>query len=849
MGLEYPSVSRRPNPDLEELFAQREQIDRALTERLARDVTVMFTDIVGSTEYFERRGDLEGVALLERHNKLLFPIVQGNGGRVVKTIGDAIMAVFDTGIDGVRAAAAMQKAIEEYRRSQTEDPLHIKIGLHGGKALLRDGDVFGDTVNTAARIGSKARGDEILLSESLFRSLPPDTEMGAAPRGSLELRGKSERIAVMALEWRPGASVLMETRGFGEGEVFEPTPVSGKDGAPSQELFVLELAIGANGLKVTALDGAADKGTVKAYEETPLSRPDIDRLAAPFSTFMHGGGTGAYLDLVRGHGAELFQRTLSGRARGRINSTSLRYLRLHLDDELVHVPWELMHDGREFLALRFAMGRMVSARGTASPEYDRPSHPGVDIAGHALVVSNPSGGLDSASHEGKAVAALLREGFRGEVKHVEGPVTRAAFLAALGGGGKSGCRILHFAGHAQRSTPTVKGGLLLADGVLTPDEICDAVGNKAPPLVFVNGCHASTSRGWIEAVQRTSSLASAFLMRGARHYIGPMWEIPDGDGLAFALRFYESALSGAPFGDAVRESRRALAASHQEPLSFAGYVLYGEPRTGFPAGSVTLEPSAKVRSAAAIPLAGLAIEEAIAHASGANTKARRAAKDEKAAWLRKGKSWFLRLSVLAIALEGGSFALQAWQMRQQSAAPATAAPAVAPVAAPLDPANAVPARVAAVANAKRREGPVRIGILPFKTMSGAEDIVLSDALAESVMTDFGDIEGVKLIERQQVTGETRDLKWSLEFENGGLVDPATRAAIGKLEGAEVVVIGGYQRSGKRIRANARFVDSETGEVLHALKAERDDGDVLALQDDLSKGVHDAVGAIKGKLRP
>ena len=108
----------------------------------------MFTDIVGSTEYFERKGDLEGIALLKRHNDLLFPIVGEHRGRIVKTIGDAIMAVFQADADAVGCAIAMQQTLAEHRRGQPRDAIHVRIGVHAGEALERDGDVFGDTVNT-----------------------------------------------------------------------------------------------------------------------------------------------------------------------------------------------------------------------------------------------------------------------------------------------------------------------------------------------------------------------------------------------------------------------------------------------------------------------------------------------------------------------------------------------------------------------------------------------------------------------------------------------------------------------------------------------------------------------------
>src|SRR5207237_186824 len=126
-----------------------------------------------------------------------------------------------------------------------------------------------------------------------------------------------------------------------------------------------------------------------------------------------------------------------------------------------------------------------------------------------------------------------------------------------------GCRLLHFAGHARA------GGFQLADGLASPEDVAAAMGARAPRFVFANGCSASTADGWADTARGAMGLASAFLLRGAEHYLAPLWDVPDADALTFALRFYEHALAGVPFGDAVRDARRALAGGPAAPLSFA----------------------------------------------------------------------------------------------------------------------------------------------------------------------------------------------------------------------------------------------------------------------------------------
>jgi len=553
--------------EIEKLFAQREEIDRALLERHSKEMAVMFTDIVGSTQFFEQKGDIAGMQLLRRHNDLLFPVVGAHQGRIIKTIGDAIMAVFDEPADAVKCALAMHRALDADR---VKPQIHIRIGIHYGRAFQADKDVFGDTVNTAARVAHEARGDEVLVSDAVLQKIPDQTGLRPFPRGAVALKGKAEPLDVIALLWNDKMPGPTHDERRAAREPLAPAP------APkSEELFVLEIQVAPAGLKVVALDGAADKGTVKAYAEVPLPRAQLDDIAHRFGTFMHKGGADSYLARIREQGAELFARSLSERARKHLAETSCRFLRLQLDDELVHVPWELSHDGNEFLALRFAIGRLVVARSETAPEIQLAAgHPGP-----ALVLSNASGGLPAADAEGEAVAGLLSDGFAAGVRHLKGPVKRKELLAAL-----PGCALLHVAGHAEQPRGREPGGFVLADGVVTPHELAAAVGAAAPPLVFANSCHASTGLGFAERARGVSDLASSFLMHGTQHYIGPMWEVGDDDALAFALRFYEGALAGIPLGEAARAARQELARMSRLPLSFAGYVLYGEPRTAMRAG-------------------------------------------------------------------------------------------------------------------------------------------------------------------------------------------------------------------------------------------------------------------------
>ena len=151
-----------------------------------RQVTLLFTDLKGSTAMYERLGDLNAYALVREHFALLAATVQEHSGAIVKTIGDAVMAVFSRPTDAVSAALGIVGATERYNAEHGVPSLILKIGAHCGPSIavtLNDNlDYFGQTVNVAARVQSMADASEICLSELLY-SAPGVSELLAGSRG------------------------------------------------------------------------------------------------------------------------------------------------------------------------------------------------------------------------------------------------------------------------------------------------------------------------------------------------------------------------------------------------------------------------------------------------------------------------------------------------------------------------------------------------------------------------------------------------------------------------------------------------------------------------------------------
>lgn len=137
-----------------------------------RQVTLLFTDLKGSTAMYERLGDLNAYALVREHFALLGAAVQEHSGAIVKTIGDAVMAVFSRPTDAVSAALEILAQTERYNAEHGKPSFVLKIGAHCGPSIAvtlnENLDYFGQTVNVAARVQSLADAGEICISEALY---------------------------------------------------------------------------------------------------------------------------------------------------------------------------------------------------------------------------------------------------------------------------------------------------------------------------------------------------------------------------------------------------------------------------------------------------------------------------------------------------------------------------------------------------------------------------------------------------------------------------------------------------------------------------------------------------------
>jgi len=167
-------------------------------------LTFLFTDLRGSTELYERVGDLVAFDLVRAHFEVLNDIIAAEAGAVVKTSGDAVMATFSTADRAVAAALRMRDAMRDFRDARTGDGLLLKIGIHEGPCLAvvldKRQDYFGRTVNIAARVQDLADSRSILATERVVNhpgacNLLETSGLRPVPHRRM-LRGVAEEMAV-----------------------------------------------------------------------------------------------------------------------------------------------------------------------------------------------------------------------------------------------------------------------------------------------------------------------------------------------------------------------------------------------------------------------------------------------------------------------------------------------------------------------------------------------------------------------------------------------------------------------------------------------------------------------------
>ena len=165
------------------------------------EVSVLFADVSGSTKLYETAGDAVAHAAIEKCVNLMREKTITAKGRVIKTIGDEVMSAFPTADNAADAAIEMQSAIAELPPVGTTQ-IGIRIGFNHGPVVERDGDVFGDAVNLAARLAGVATKGQIITARDTVMLMSPMLKAATRAITTIQVKGKAQEIQVYELIWQ-----------------------------------------------------------------------------------------------------------------------------------------------------------------------------------------------------------------------------------------------------------------------------------------------------------------------------------------------------------------------------------------------------------------------------------------------------------------------------------------------------------------------------------------------------------------------------------------------------------------------------------------------------------------------
>lgn len=164
-------------------------------------VTVIFTDMVGSTDLTQARGDMAAQEIVRRHNSIVRSALSEFSGKEIKHTGDGIMASFASASNAVEAAITIQRAVADNNLMKPDQILHLRIGMNSGEPIVEEDDLFGTTVQLAARVCAKAASDQILCTNVVRELSSGKSGLKFQSVGEQELKGFKEPMPLYEVVW------------------------------------------------------------------------------------------------------------------------------------------------------------------------------------------------------------------------------------------------------------------------------------------------------------------------------------------------------------------------------------------------------------------------------------------------------------------------------------------------------------------------------------------------------------------------------------------------------------------------------------------------------------------------
>lgn len=344
---------------------------------------------------------------------------------------------------------------------------------------------------------------------------------------------------------------------------------SAATGKLENSVLVLEVKRQEDSLLMSVFARQDFVSTLRHYTQIRYHPEQIQKICREISFFLNEPpkpvpAEASLLDGLKKSGQLLWDQLLSKTVKDKLKNLHAQYLILSIDEDLMHIPWELLYTGDNFLCLKFNLGRVISTRvmHTAPIYRSRPKVP------RMLILANPTGDLKRAYCEGIDIRNRFDKIRRSIGIDFKSTNIDTVYV-------KKNLRdydIVHFSGHSEcDGDDPGASGWILADGKFSARDI-RALGEtlSMPSIVFSNACHSAQDRMY--------SLAKAFLFSGVRHYIGTMRRIEDDESVILAGCFYDHLISGKSVGESLRLARqKVFGCGMGSRALWAGYILYGDP--------------------------------------------------------------------------------------------------------------------------------------------------------------------------------------------------------------------------------------------------------------------------------
>jgi class 3 adenylate cyclase len=190
---------------LAEIIRLQDELSQTLKRRFEKNLALAFSDIVGSTPYFERFGNEAGEGLRRRHNDLVQEVLAQQGGRLVDTAGDGAFTCFPTSLGAVEAYKSLMLLLSESNATRSADhQLKVRVGIHFGPVLTDGVIVSGESVNLCSRVAGTGQPGEIRVTKEAFLDLPSAMRLSCKKTPQVPLKGISRQVEILNLTWRDG---------------------------------------------------------------------------------------------------------------------------------------------------------------------------------------------------------------------------------------------------------------------------------------------------------------------------------------------------------------------------------------------------------------------------------------------------------------------------------------------------------------------------------------------------------------------------------------------------------------------------------------------------------------------